>query len=168
VTPTPDNPQIAEILNSVQVSYTELNRLLNGPLAALDGSKLYQVPAENEWTIMQNLAHIAEFMSYWANEVALLVAEPGRNFGRTMQHEGRLRGISEHEQDTLPEIQSMLPGSYARLEQVLSSLHDSDLALTGHHVKYGNQTLGWFIDEFITRHLSDHVEQIKWALANVE
>lgn len=168
MTPTSANPQVAEILNSVQTSYAELNQLLNGPLAALDSSKLYQLPSENEWTIMQNLAHIVEFMPYWANEVELLVAEPGRNFGRTMQHEGRLRGISEHELDTLPQIQAALPGSYARLEQVLSNLNGSELTLTGHHVKFGNQALTWFIEEFITRHLSNHVEQIQVALAAVQ
>ncbi len=166
--PTSANPQVAEILNSVQTSYAGLNQLLNGPLASLDSSKLYQKPSENEWTIMQNLAHIVEFMPYWANEVELLVAEPGRNFGRTMQHEGRLRGISEHELDTLALIQASLPGSYAHLEQVLSSLNDDDLVLTGHHVKFGNQTLAWFIEEFITRHLSDHVEQIKVAMVALQ
>jgi DinB superfamily len=168
MTTAQDNPKVGEILNSIQNSYIELNQLLNGPLAALDSSKLYQVPAENEWTILQNLAHTVEFMPYWANEVEMLVAEPGRNFGRTAQDERRLRGISDHEADTLAQIQVALPGSYARLFQVLSTLKDSDLALTGNHVKYGNQTLEWFIEEFITRHLSGHVQQIKVALAAVE
>ncbi len=168
MTTAQDNPQVAAILGSVQHSYAELTRLLNGPLAALESNKLYQQPAENEWTIMQNLAHTVEFMPYWANEVALLVAEPGRNFGRTMQHEGRLRGISDHERDTLSHIQSLLPGSYAQLEQTLSRLTDNDLALTGTHVKYGTQTLAWFIEEFITGHMSSHVEQIKAALAAVQ
>ena len=168
MTTAQDNPQVAEILNSVQNSYAELTQLINGPLAALDNSKLYQAPAENEWTIMQNLAHTVEFMPYWANEVALLVAEPGRNFGRTMQHEGRLRGISDHEQDALPRLQSLLPGSYTQMEETLSKLNDSDLALTGTHVKYGTQTLAWFIEEFITDHMAAHVEQIKVALAAVQ
>jgi hypothetical protein len=85
-----------------------------------------------------------------------------------MQHEGRLRGISDHERDTLPHIQSLLPASYAHLEQTLSRLTDNDLTLTGTHVKYGTQTLAWFIEEFITGHMSSHVEQIKAALAAVQ
>lgn len=168
MTTAPANPRVAEILHSVQTSYSELNALMNGPLAALDSSKLYQEPAENEWTIMQNLAHTVEFMPYWANEVELLVAEPGRSFGRTMQHEGRLRGVRDHETDALAQIQAALPGSYARLEQVLSGLTDNDLAITGNHVKFCSQTLAWFIEDFITQHLSDHVEQIKVALKAVE
>ena len=30
---------------------------------------------------MQNLAHVVEFMPYWAGEINKLVAEPGRNLG---------------------------------------------------------------------------------------
>ncbi len=164
---TPANPNVEAIRLSVQKSYSNLNQLIDGPLARLDKSKLYKVPAENEWTIMQNLAHIVEFMPYWAGEIEKLVAEPGRNFGRTMQNEGRLRGISEHETDSLEDIKKALPGSYARLDEVLGSLKDSDLELTGQHVRYGEKPLEWFIEDFVTGHLSGHVEQIKGCLGAV-
>ena len=161
---TPANPNVEAILLSVQRSYDELNQLIDGPLARLDIEKLYKVPAENEWTIMQNLAHIVEFMPYWAGEIEKLVAEPGRNFGRTQQDEGRLRAISEHGTDSLDEIKGALPGSYTRLDEVLGSLRDSDLELTGRHVRFGEKPLEWFIEDFVTGHLIGHVEQIKRCL----
>src|SRR6266487_4821535 len=151
------NPKVEKIRQSVHDSYAELVMLIDGPLTALNPEKLYLAPAENEWTIMQNLSHIVEFMPYWASEIEKLVAEPGRNFGRTAQDEGRLRGISEHETDSLDKIKAALPGSYARLDKVLGRLKDSDLELMGRHVKYGERPLGWFIGEFVTGHLSGHV-----------
>jgi uncharacterized damage-inducible protein DinB len=157
----PANPEVDAIRENVRNSYTALNQLIDGPLASLDTSKLYQPPAENEWTIMQNLAHTAEFMPYWAGEIEKLVAEPGRNFGRTAQDERRLRGISEHEKDNLSKTKAALLVSYTRLDEVLESLKDSDLAMTGKHPKYGDKSLDWFIEEFVTGHLSGHVEQIK-------
>jgi hypothetical protein len=117
---------------------------------------------------MQNLAHIVEFMPYWADEIEKLVAKPGQNFGRTMQQEARLQAIQKHGRDSLEQIRAALPGSYARLEEVLESLKDSDLRLTGHHVKFGDETLEWFIEEFVTGHLANHLEQIKGCLAAVE
>src|SRR2546428_14046367 len=123
---TPANPNVEAIRESAQKSYAELQRLIDGPLASLETSKLYKIPAENEWTIMQNLAHTVEFMTFWAGEIEKLVAEPDRNFGRTAQDEGRLRGISEHEKDNLSSIKAALPVSYARLNEVLESLKDSD------------------------------------------
>src|SRR6266702_8127022 len=123
----PANPKVEAIREKVQNSYAELHQLIGGPLASIDASKLYQSPAENEWTIMQNLAHIVEFMPYWAGEIEQLVAAPGRNFGRTQQDEGRLKAISEHGSDSLNEIKAALPGSYARLDEVLGSLRESNL-----------------------------------------
>ena len=164
----PNNPKIAAIRQSVQHSYAALNELIDGPLASLDSQKLYQVPAENEWTIMQNLAHVAEFMPYWSNEIAKLVANPGQNFGRVMTDERRLKFIRDHENDTLPQIKSLLPASYARLEEVLSTLKDRDLELTAIHVRYGEKSLDWFIEDFVTKHMSDHVVQLREAMQSIK
>jgi len=46
-------------------------------------------------------------------------------------------------------------------------LKDSDLALTGHHIKFGENTLEWFIEEFVTGHLRSHIDQTKACLAKV-
>ena len=169
MTTSTSNPKVEAILRSVQSSYNELNQFIAEQLVPLDPpTKLYQRPAENEWTIMESLAHIAEFMPYWADEIEKLVAEPGRNFGRTMQHAGRLQAISEHGSDNLEQIRAALPGSYTRLEQVLSHLKDSDLALTGHHPRFGDQTLEWYIEDFVTHHLTSHLEQMRSCLADVK
>lgn len=165
---TPANPNVEAIRLSAQKSYNELNQLIDGPLARLDPGKLYKAPAENEWTIMQNLAHVVEFMPYWAGEIEKLVATPGRNFGRTAQDERRLQAISEHGSDSLEQTKAALPASYARLQEVLGNLKDSDLEVTGRHIKYGEKNLEWFIEEFVTGHLIAHVEQIKGDLQAVE
>ena len=160
----PANPKVEAIREHVRNSDATLHQLIDGPLAQIDISKLYRSPAENEWTIMQNLAHIVEFMPYWAGEIEKLLTEPGCEFGRTHEDVGRLQGISEHEMDSLSSIKAALPGSYARLDRVLARLKDSDLQLTGKHVRYGEKPLHWLIEEFVTTHLSGHVEQIKRCL----
>ncbi len=167
MTPSPANPNVEAIRLSVQHSYDELNQLINGPLAQLDPAKLYKAPAENEWSIMQNLAHIVEIMPYWANEIEKLVANPGQNFGRTQQHEGRMRAIEEHSRDSLEQIKVLLPPSYARLQEVLDNLKDSDLELTGVHTRYGEKSLDWFIEDFVTGHLIAHLEQMRADMAAV-
>ncbi|MBV9231464.1 MAG: DinB family protein [Chloroflexi bacterium] len=155
------NPKVEEIRQSVRSSYEELNRLIDGPLASMNSAQLYQSPEPGEWTLMENVAHIIEFMPYWGDEIAKLVATPGQNFGRTHQHAGRLKGIEEHRADNLAQAKAVLPGSYERLDSVLSSLKDSDLELKGHHSKYGDQTLGWYIEEFVTHHFAGHIKQMK-------
>jgi acyl carrier protein phosphodiesterase len=161
---TDENPRVSAIRESIDASYRELNRLIDERLIPLTPDLLYQSPIPQEWTLMENLAHIVEFMSYWADEVAQLVAHPGQSFGRTQQHEGRLSAIREHGHDSLTQIQAALPDSYARLERVIDGLRDSDLELTGHHVRFGTRTLDWFIKEFITDHFASHLEQLRVAL----
>ena len=62
MTTSSTNPNVEAIRLSVHRSCSELVQLIDGPLAALEPDKLYKSPAENEWSIMQNLAHIVEFM----------------------------------------------------------------------------------------------------------
>ena len=161
------NSNVAAIRQNVQGSYGELIVLLNGPLQAIAPAKLYEIPVENEWTIMEILAHIVEIMPYWADEVARLVELPGQNFGRTMENPERIAAVRDHSHDSLAQIAAALPGSYARLNEVLASLKDSDLLLTGVHPRRGTKTLDWFIEEFITKHLSDHIIQIKECLQSI-
>lgn len=162
------NPQVTAIRQSVKQSYTDLQTLLAGPVGAVYAQKLYITPTENEWTIMENLAHIVEFMPYWGDEAAKLVAHPGQDFGRTMQHEGRQAALREHGHDTLEQAKAALPGSYAHLDEILSHLQDSDLELTGLHATLGEHTLAWYINSFITKHLHNHVIQIKECLDALE
>src|SRR5947209_14850605 len=111
MTTSSTNPQIEAIRLSVHQSCTNLTELINGPLAQLPAEKLYEEPITSEWSIMQNLAHIIEFMPYWGHEIEKLVAHPGQNFGRTAQHEGRLKAIEEHGRDSLEQIKDDLPRS---------------------------------------------------------
>jgi hypothetical protein len=154
------NLRIEEIRRRVRTSYDELNQLLDGPIASIDTTHIYQSPGSGEWTIMENLAHIVEFLPYWGDEIAKLVANPGQNFGRTQKDEGRLRAIAEHGSDSMAQVRVALPESYEHLDKVLRQLQDSDLELIGHHSTLGDHNLAWFIDEAVTKHLESHILQI--------
>ncbi len=167
MTTAPTNPNVEAIRLSVQQSCTDLLELMNGPLAKLPPEKLYKEPIAGEWSIMQNLAHIIEFMPYWGHEIEKLVAHPGQNFGRTAQDERRLGAIEEHGRDSLGQIKEELPRSYAQLDEVLGKLKDSDLQLTGQHIRYGEKSLAWFIEDFVTQHLLNHIEQIRLCIKGV-
>jgi hypothetical protein len=167
MTTSPTNPHVEAIRLSVQQSCTDLVELMDGPLAELQPEKLYGEPLAGEWSIMQNLAHIIEFMPYWGHEIEKLVAHPGQNFGRTAQDERRLGAIEEHGRDSLGQIKDELPRSYAQLDEVLGKLKDSDLQLTGQHIRYGKKPLSWFIEDFVTQHLLNHIEQIRLCIKGV-
>ena len=162
-----DNPNVQTIRQSVVSSYTELNRLLEQRLRYLPEQALYTTLVEGEWTLMESLAHIIEFMPYWGDEIAKLVAEPGKNFGRTKEDEARIHAIEKHKDDLLETAGGALTRSYTYLDEVLSTLKDSDLERKGYHSKFGEQTLTWFIKDFVTDHLKNHIEQLNRCLEAV-
>ncbi len=164
MTTSSDNLNVQAIRQSVMSSYNELQHLLQGRLTHLPANKLYETSIESEWTLMESLAHIIEFMPYWGDEIVKLVAQPGKNFGRTQQDEARIQAIEDHKQDTLDEAQGALERSYGYLDKALSTLKDSDLELTGRHSKFGEQTLAWFIKDFVTDHLPNHIAQMNRCL----
>lgn len=162
-----ENPKMDEIRRSAAGSYSQIMDLVQTRLKKLPHDQLYLPPAENEWSVMQSLAHIVEIMPYWANEIEKLVAKPGQKFGRVMSDEARNRAIAEHGGDELSQAEAALPGSYSRLEDVLANLTDADLAKTGVHSKYGEKPLEWFIQEFVTDHLRNHLTQLQECLVAV-
>ncbi|HEU0000797.1 MAG TPA: DinB family protein [Ktedonobacteraceae bacterium] len=168
MTVSPSNPKVAAIRQDAQQSYDALNQLIDDPLSQLPSEKLYVSPGDDEWTIMENLAHIVEFMPYWGDQVAKLVAHPGQNFGRVQQDERRLKEIRDHAHDSLAQIKALLPPSYTRLQEVLASLQDSDLQLTGVHSRFGEKPLEWFMEDFVTGHLRAHLAQMNAALMSFD
>ncbi len=165
---TASESRLSTIQRRIQTSTNEITQMVNNRFAHLPFALLYTVPKEGEWSLMENLAHIIEFLPYWADEIRKLVQRPGQSFGRTMQHEGRLRAIREHGHDTLDQVKARLPISYEHINTVIQSLHEQDLDLTGVHSKFGTQTLVWFIEEFVTGHLEAHIVQMHECLATVQ
>jgi len=159
-----NNPRVTAFRDHIRLSYEKLLNQVDGPLASLKPEQLYQQPFNDEWTVMENLAHIAEFMLYWMNEFSKVIAEPGSRFGRTVEDAGRLAAIRDHGHEALSKMRAKLEKSYTYLDSRLSNLKDGDLETVGHHVKYGERPIGGFIDEFVVRHLATHVVQIHEAL----
>ena len=163
-----ENPRVDEIRQSAAHSYTAIVELVDTQIAHLPVGQLYQPPAEGEWTIMENLAHIIEIMPYWAGQIEKLIAQPGQDFGRVKTDPERIKAIADHAHDELAVVRDRLPVSYMRLESVLNGLQDSQLALTAVHSKFGQRGLDWFIKEFVTDHLANHLQQLRECLDAVK
>lgn len=158
------NPRTEAIRREVLASFEDLLGLVDGPLAQLDSSALYASTSSDEWTIMEILAHVIEFMPYWASQFSKVVSSPGQRFGRTVQDEQRLQGIVEHKNDSLAQAKTALAASYAQLDEMLGSLKDSDLELTAQDYQHGELTLARIINNIVTQHLMSHIKQLQAKL----
>jgi uncharacterized damage-inducible protein DinB len=145
----------------------ESQQALLAVLDTADPSLLYAHPDPEGWTLAEVLVHIAEARTFFAAETAKVIETPGASMGRTIDHPDRLRNVAENGQNPPGLIRQKLIASDQRVADLLATLSDAQLQITGQHVKYGTQTLGHFIHHFLIEHDQAHVRQAQ-ALARSE
>ncbi|MBR8646236.1 DinB family protein [[Brevibacterium] frigoritolerans] len=69
-----------EIRTSIQSVQQSIDHILE-TTANLPEETIRFKPAEDEWSIMQILSHLAEAIPYWLGEVETVIAMPGAEWG---------------------------------------------------------------------------------------
>ena len=147
--------------DEIQALLAELIQWLRG----VDAELLYRAPASSEWTVMELLAHMTEFLRHWANEAAAVAAEPGRTFGRGEDDAERTGWVAAHGADPLDVMTQALiaAGDYARARLLV--IPASGWAAVGVHPTLGAIALPDMVSRVLTDHLADHVDQARAAYA---
>jgi uncharacterized damage-inducible protein DinB len=149
-------------------------RLQNGVKQLLDDVRnlpdeaLYRDPPDGEWSVMRNLAHVAEMLPYWAHQAEAIARAPGEPFGRTHDDPQRIGAIEEHSDDVLEETVTRIEASAAECLEVLRALPPDAWSKAGEHPSRGTMTVEQMVDAFIVGHVAAHVRQVEEALEAVE
>jgi uncharacterized damage-inducible protein DinB len=147
------------IERAVQALLTRLEQLPN--------DALYREPGAGEWAVMSTLAHVIEMLPYWAKQCQSIAASPGSAFGRTHDDPGRLNAIAAHGQDSLSAASASLRASADEAIAILQSIPRETWSVKGEHVRRGAMSIEQVIDEFMVRHVEDHLVQVNVALGAV-
>lgn len=135
--------------------------------AEIEPQLLHAAPTDGEWTVMQNLVHVVEFLPYWVDQAHLVAERPGQPFGRTHEDPDRIAGVEDHGGDRIEDVLPALEEVAEYAERRLADLEDEAFSATGIHENKGEMTLQEIVEFFITDHLRAHVEQAQAALRNV-
>lgn len=128
-------------------------------------------PTEDEWSIMQIMAHIVEALPYWVEEIDQLVQSPGKEWGRNHLHEPRLEAVRPATVDAVS-VDEMLQ----KLEKVKQQVKDGIENLTAEQLaaeapsknpNFGTKPLSFIIDHLIDQHVNKHEGQIQRNLSKV-
>lgn len=147
---------------------THLYADLRATLAAIPPARLTIQPASGGWTLMEDLAHVAEMLGYWSGEIDRFQRQPGASFGRVATNPERIRFIELHAHDTPEQMAALLESGSAAALALLRRLQPADLETVGQHVKFGAQTVRQAVQEWLIDHLAEHVTQLKAIAAEVE
>ena len=128
-------------------------------------------PTEEEWSIMQIVAHIVEALPYWVEEIEQLVQSPGQEWGRNHLHEGRLQAVSSATVDAIS-----VAGLLQALEEVKQKVESGIGNLTAEQLvaeapsrnpNFGTKPISFIIDHLIAQHVNKHEGQIQRNLSKL-
>jgi hypothetical protein len=118
------------------------------------------VPAD-EWSVVQNLAHVAEFLRYWTDQALFVAEHPNSPFGRTEDDPDRLGAVAAHAGDDMADVMSAIDSSAAWFRERITSLADDAWGTIGLHPRRGEMEVREIVERFIVQHLAGHIEQAK-------
>ena len=128
-------------------------------------------PTEEEWSIMQIMAHIVEAVPYWLDEIDQLVQSPGKEWGRNHLQERRLDAVSPAAVDatSVAEIVQELEDVKQQVKEGIENLTAEQLAAEApsRNPNFGTKPLSFIIDHLIDQHVNKHEGQIQRNLSKV-
>lgn len=147
------------LIQQIEALYAELESVVTG----LTEAQLYWQPGGEAWTIMQVLAHVGEFPTFFIRELVRVKADPRVQWGRTMADEGRLRAVAEGAEMPLDVARAKIQAARREVLDTLRSIADGDLAIEAEHVnpKFGRRSMAWLVEHFIIEHIAKHIGQIR-------
>lgn len=127
-------------------------------------------PAPDVWSIMEILCHIEEATPYWLNELKLVVNTPGFEWGRGLQHEGRLAAVSQASLRLIDDVLTGIAETKQKVQEVLGSLQDEDLNIESpsRNPRFGTRPLSFIVEHLLVEHLDKHLKQIQRNIKQYE
>lgn len=158
---------IDSIGHEYAVQLSELVADLRSWASDCDENVLYRTPPDGEWTVMENLVHVVEFLPYWVEELYGVIKSPEEPFGRTHEDPDRIKSVEDHALDSLQDVLVNLDDAADQACRRLSAIPDDQWNSAGVH-RRGRMTLTEITEYFLISHLADHIEQAKAAARAVE
>jgi uncharacterized damage-inducible protein DinB len=139
----------------------ELDARLVGLAGEIRPDELHVDPQNGEWTLAENLGHIAEFPRFFAPQLEAQLHEERPRVGRTHEHAARLAAVEHAHDRDLDELRADLAASLDAFAAALVELRDDDLERVAENGKYGPESLAVFLDRYVISHKAAHVRQLR-------
>jgi DinB superfamily len=125
-----------------------------------------EVPAmraapDREWSTIQVIAHVVEFLPYWARQAAAVAArdDATASFGRTHDDPDRIAWVARHADDGLAGLLDELERAARDASSTLSAVPVERWARRGRHPTRGEMSVAQLVDQFMIGHVAEHAEQ---------
>jgi hypothetical protein len=113
------------------------------------------------WDRRQVLAHVAEMLPYWVEQVELVAAGDQVPFGRLTSNPERIAAIERDRREDPSRLLDRVDEGLGVVLALLDRLDDGALARSGRHQVLGEMTVAAIVDRFLVDHLEEHADQLE-------
>lgn len=129
-------------------------------------------PSEEEWSIMQVIAHVAEAIPFWLGEIRQIIQSPEEVWGRDHTNKIRLEAVDRKTVDslTVEKVLKDLKHIPTQSEETLSELTDEQLQIVApsRNPNFDGKPVQFIIDKLIVGHIQGHNGQIQRNLSKLK
>jgi hypothetical protein len=121
---------------------------------------------EERWEAGQVWAHLAEFPSYWMNQIRGILAKRDSGvpepipFGRVKTDAGRVGAIERDRHESPAALMRRVRDSLAWVADELRAMPEEAWGALGRHPTLGEMTVRPIAERFIVAHLEEHADQL--------
>ncbi len=118
---------------------------------------------EERWQAPHVWAHMAEFVTYWREQMESVVAEYDGDpvpFGRVKTDAGRIAAIELGRREPIPLLADRVRNGLAEVRRYVRGLTVAELSAIGRHPRKGDMDIEAIAEDFIARHLEEHLDQL--------
>lgn len=153
------NPRTEAAAQAMEASTRDISDLVR----PLPRYLLVWRPLDEVWSILDNLAHIEEFVPFWTGEVQAMLAQPPQPWGRDQTHPGRLAAVRDTSQRDAETLLASVAEKVASTCVYLRTLNDSCLGVEveSRNPRWAVQPLDFVVHTLLVKHLSDRRGQIE-------
>ena len=131
---------------------------------------LREAPAKGEWSATQILAHVAEFVPFWAGQARWLSEREqektpfGRSSADPEQDPERLDAIERYGSYSRSGVVDLIQKGLAQAVADIGAIQPEGWTHAGQHVNGQVRTVAQVVDELLIEHLEAHVQQMEQTL----
>jgi hypothetical protein len=168
-----DTAAVDELLERLRSATTSMSRLRDRVEAGEPWplSRSYGAEPESSWGPPEVLAHVAEMIPYWLGEIDRIVSgDPAAPvpFGRVATDPDRIERIGRDRELPFGELFDRIERSSNDAANVIATLSPAERARVGSHPRRGEMSVSDSFEQFIVRHLEEHVEQLEDVVSSRE
>ncbi len=156
-------PNIIERSNELAVKLETAADALLTEVSTLPADLIAWKPADDVWSVMEILCHVAEFLPFWTGQTLQIVRQPDEPWGRTHTDTARLAAVQRAGARTLADVTAEIRDGARNAAAAIRGLRDGDLAIEAmsRNPRWARQPASFVIEQLLVEHVEKHLGQIR-------